>query len=115
MADGRAAVKNNNLAAKQHFICGKSEVEIPKMNIPSGALLLVDPPRGGVDKALWESISATSLAKIAYISCNPGTLARDLKILKAMGFCLDHISAYDLFPETVHIETLAILSRESSY
>ncbi len=115
VADGRLAVKNNNLAAKQHFICGKSEVEIPKMNLPAGALLLVDPPRGGVDKALWESIAATSLAQIAYISCNPGTLARDLKILQAMGFCLEHISAYDLFPETVHIETVAILSRETSY
>jgi 23S rRNA (uracil1939-C5)-methyltransferase len=113
VADGRVAVTNNNLAAKQHFICGKSEVEIPKMDIPSGALLLVDPPRGGVDKALWESIAATSLAKIAYISCNPGTLARDLKILQAMGFRLKHISAYDLFPETVHIETVALLSKRS--
>ncbi len=69
--------------------------------------LILDPPRKGCDKRVLDS--ATGFEKIVYISCNPQTLARDLKIL-ARSHVIDCVKPFDMFPQTSNVETLVVLS-----
>jgi 23S rRNA (uracil1939-C5)-methyltransferase len=71
-------------------------------------LVLVDPPRAGLQAGL-EELAATASRWLAMCSCNPVTLARDLGRLMALGFEIDAIEAFDMFPQTHHLETLAWL------
>ena len=77
----------------------------------SAATLLVDPPRTGLSKEAAESIVRLAPARIVYVSCDPPTLARDARRLLDAGYHLDLVRAFDFFPNTPHIETLATLSR----
>ena len=73
--------------------------------------IIVDPPRAGISKKVLDKIIATRASKIIYVSCNPATLARDLKILTGGGYALTHTTMLDMFPHTSHIETVALLSK----
>ena len=85
------------------FICNKSsDIEI------IGDVLIVDPPRNGLDKITINKIINSSIKKIVYVSCNPITLARDLKILKEK-YELDQITLFDMFPNTNHVECICLL------
>ena len=70
-------------------------------------LLVVDPPRQGLDQAVIEGIGRARPREIAYVSCNPVTLARDSRALIDMGYDLVFLAPFDFFPHTYHIETLA--------
>lgn len=72
--------------------------------------LLLDPPRAGADPETLSGILALRPQHIAYVSCDPATLARDLRILLAAGYTLDSLAAFDMFPQTHHVETVAHLS-----
>lgn len=72
--------------------------------------LLLDPPRAGAEEGATDGILALRPARISYVSCDPATLARDLKHLIGGGYCLDSVSAFDMFPQTHHVETVAHLS-----
>ena len=74
-------------------------------------LILLDPPRAGAEEGAIHSIITLSPARISYVSCDPATLARDLKYLIEGGYSLDSIAAFDMFPQTHHVETVAHLSR----
>lgn len=76
--------------------------------------LVADPPRAGLSKAAWKGILTLAPAQIAYVSCNPSTLGRDLRILLEHHYKIDSISFADMFPQTFHIETIVKLSRFSS-
>ena len=71
--------------------------------------LLVDPPRPGVENKVIDGILALRPKRISYVSCDPATLARDLKKLIAAGYSLDSVAAFDMFPQTHHVETVAHL------
>lgn len=73
--------------------------------------VLLDPPRAGADEGAIEGILALRPRRISYVSCDPATLARDLKALVAGGYSLDSIAAFDMFPQTHHVETVVHLSR----
>ena len=75
-------------------------------------LLLLDPPRAGAAAAL-DGILALQPARVVYVSCDPTTLARDLRRLLDAGYALDRVTGVDLFPQTYHVETVAHLSRAS--
>ena len=72
--------------------------------------ILVDPPRKGMDKKLVDYLNKNSYEKIVYISCNPATLARDLKILKEK-YKVEKVEIFDLFPYSSHVETVVLMSR----
>lgn len=76
--------------------------------------LLLDPPRAGAENAVIAGILALRPARIAYVSCDPATLARDLKKLIASGYALDSVVAFDMFPQTHHVETVVHLRKVTS-
>lgn len=73
--------------------------------------LVVDPPRSGLDKAVIDALlNLKGLQKIAYVSCNPSTLARDLEFL-TQEYTISHVIPVDLFPQTNHVETVTLITR----
>jgi 23S rRNA (uracil1939-C5)-methyltransferase len=74
-------------------------------------LVVMDPPRAGVDTGSLKLLSALRPRKIHYLSCSPPTLARDLSFLACHGYQLHSLELFDLFPQTYHIEALAKLAR----
>lgn len=90
-------------------ICGDTAVELPKLASKLNKFSLVlDPPRKGCDPKVIETILKSAPEKIVYVSCNPSTLARDLCGLKEK-YNVVSITPFDMFPETCHVETLAVL------
>jgi len=95
------------------FICDLSENAVPKL-INDGIIpttVVLDPPRSGCEKSLLDTIISAVPKKIVYISCNPATLARDLKILKEH-YEITEVVGVDLFPKTHHVETIAFLQKK---
>ncbi len=74
--------------------------------------VLLDPPRAGAESVVIKSILDLHPKRISYVSCDPATLARDLKKLLAGGYDIDLIAAFDMFPQTHHVETVVHLSSE---
>lgn len=74
-------------------------------------VVLVDPPRAGLGRAALEGVLAQQAAWIAYISCDPSTLARDARRLVEAGYHLEQVTPFDLFPQTYHIESISLWRR----
>jgi len=74
-------------------------------------VVAMDPPRAGVGKAVIRSLVALGAPRIRYVSCDPATLARDLPPLLAAGYRIEEAHLFDLFPETLHIESVMLLAR----
>jgi len=89
---------------------GPCEKIFPSMLTNSIEVLIVDPPRKGLDNMLCQHILLSSIKSIIYLSCNPVTLSRDLKIL-SHSYSIKALHLLDFFPHTPHIETLAILEK----
>jgi len=75
-------------------------------------LIILDPPRTGCSAALLKNIAGLESGRVIYISCNPATQARDVRILAESGYSLQHIRPFDMFPQTQHIEVVALLVRD---
>ena len=71
--------------------------------------VVLDPPRGGLGEASAGFLAQLRARRVTYVSCDPATLARDLKVLVAAGYRLTALHLLDLFPQTFHIETVAML------
>ena len=74
-------------------------------------MLMLDPPRVGLQRHGAEALAALGARRIVYVSCDPATLARDLKALTVEGYELHSLRGFDLFPQTSHVEALAVLER----
>ncbi|MFZ7133900.1 MAG: 23S rRNA (uracil(1939)-C(5))-methyltransferase RlmD [Eubacteriales bacterium] len=110
--DAQANAKLNGITNTQ-FIAGKAEEKLPllfKEGICAD-VVIVDPPRKGCDSALLQTILTMVPDRIIYVSCNPGTLARDLKVLVEGGYHIHSIQPVDMFPHTMHVETVVLMSR----
>jgi 23S rRNA (uracil1939-C5)-methyltransferase len=88
-----------------------AEEVLPELDVQPD-LILVDPPRAGLDKAALDAILSMQPDSLAYISCDPATLSRDAKRLIAGGYRLTQITPFDLFPQTYHIESISLFQRE---
>ena len=75
-------------------------------------VIVVDPPRKGCDEALLWTIVKMQPEKVVYVSCDPATLARDVKYLRENGYEVRKAKAVDQFPHTVHVESVVLLSRK---
>lgn len=105
--------KKENNVNNVEFIVGKSEEEIPKL-IKSGInpdVIVLDPPRKGCEESLLHAIAEAAPKKIVYVSCDPATLARDLRILEDLNYKAVEIQPVDMFPQSAHIETVVKLTK----
>ena len=96
-----------------HYVCDSAENAMAnwsKQGIKPD-VILVDPPRKGLTESFIESSVSMEPKKIIYISCNPATTARDIKLYQELGYELKKVQPVDLFPQTHHVETVALLSK----
>ncbi|MBM7581541.1 23S rRNA (uracil1939-C5)-methyltransferase [Caldicoprobacter guelmensis] len=96
------------------FIEGKAEVVIPEL-VNSGLhadVVVLDPPRKGCEAEVLEALARMAPQRIVYVSCNPATLARDLKLLTEHGYEVVDVQPVDMFPHTTHVECVASLKRK---
>ena len=105
------AVKNN--ISNAEFICADAEKAVKELKL-SPDIIVLDPPRKGVDKTALNSVAMMNPEKIVYISCNSATLARDCAHLGECGYKPVRAVAADMFPRTAHVETVVLLSKLKS-
>jgi 23S rRNA (uracil1939-C5)-methyltransferase len=109
IADGKRSAELNDLAGLR-FVRAPVERALPALDGPFDGVLL-DPPRRGCHPAVIEELARLRAPRLVYISCHPAILSRDLPPLLRAGYRLDSLQPIDLFPQTPHIETVAVLSR----
>ena len=107
VADAQENAANAN-APNIQFIVGRTETALTQLPIQPDAVIL-DPPRSGCQPQALEKLAQLSPPRLAYVSCDPETLARDLKILCHANYTLTRIIPIDMFPQTHHTESVAIL------
>jgi len=90
---------------------GSVEKILPRMTLKAD-LILLDPPRAGLHPGVISSIVRISPKAIIYVSCDPSTLARDLRLMMQHGFELKKVVPIDMFPQTYHIESVSFLERQ---
>lgn len=119
----RNAVVNGIVNAR--YVCGKAEEEMPKMvsgeglkdeslRITQADVVILDPPRAGCEEELLKAVVDVDPSKIVYVSCDPATLARDIKYLVANGYEFVEATPCDMFPWTGHVEVVTCLQRVNS-
>ncbi len=115
--DAKKNAARNNLSEKTQFLAGDAPEEALKL-FSKGLrpdVIVVDPPRKGVEARLLEAMVRCEPDRIVYVSCNPSTLARDLKILTQSGqYRAEYVQPVDMFSHTEHVETVVLLSKRES-
>ncbi|MGA4721434.1 23S rRNA (uracil(1939)-C(5))-methyltransferase RlmD [Fictibacillus nanhaiensis] len=111
--DARRNAELNNIHNAE-FAVGKSEDVIPewKKQGITPDVIVVDPPRKGCDEELLKTIIEMKPKRVVYVSCNPATLARDLRVLEDGGFKTQKVQPVDMFPQTTHVEAVALLEHK---
>ena len=74
-------------------------------------VVVLDPPRGGIGPRASGDLAKLPVRRVVHVSCDPATLARDLAVLGGRGFALERVTGFDLFPQTPHVEAVAVLTR----
>jgi 23S rRNA (uracil1939-C5)-methyltransferase len=92
-----------------HRLAARVEAALGRLGAPD--LVITNPPRVGMDARVTTELERLAPGRIVYVSCDPATLARDLGRLP--GYRLAGLKAFDLFPQTAHVETVAVLERAS--
>lgn len=107
--DANKNMKLNNITNAK-FICGKSEEIINKIKF-SPDIIIVDPPRSGMNKKAIRYILNSNASKVIYVSCDPMTLVRDLKMLSD-NYKIIEITPFDMFPNTFHVENVCLMEKK---
>ncbi|NTV37575.1 MAG: class I SAM-dependent RNA methyltransferase, partial [Anaerolineaceae bacterium] len=89
---------------------GPAEVVLPALQVPVD-VVLVDPPRSGVDREALQAILALEPTSLIYVSCDPATLARDAKSILAAGYRYIQATPFDMFPQTGHVESISLFQK----
>ena len=116
VSDAKHNAKINNITNAE-FICADAARAAAQLNEQKikPDVVIIDPPRKGCSEELLNTIANDFDPKrLVYVSCDPATLARDVKILNDLGFKLIEATPVDLFPRTAHVETVALLSRQTT-
>jgi len=110
--DAKINARLNNLNNVEFYV-GKAEEVVPKMYSEgkTANVVVVDPPRKGCDEKVLDTIVSMKPDRVVYVSCNPSTLARDLAYLDERGYKCIEVQPVDMFPHTMHVETVAKLRR----
>ena len=111
--DARENALRNGITNAEFFCgdAGKAALELQRKGIVPD-VVVVDPPRKGLNADAIDALSRMAPRRIVYVSCDPATLARDVSHLKEKGYRLQSAQAADLFPRCAHVETVVLLSRE---
>src|SRR4029077_13380165 len=115
VADAIAAAERNAVT-NAHFFAGETRTALPELLARAGRadVIVLDPPRAGLSKKVVHRIVEAAPRRIVYVSCNPTTLAPNAAELVAAGWTLRSVCPVDMFPQTHHIECVALLERSSS-
>lgn len=110
--DGERTAKENGIENIE-FINGSVEKELVNLINANKRIdtIIFDPPRKGLEASIIDKVAGLNLKEVVYISCNPSTFARDVKLFSEKGYVLKKLQAVDMFPQTSHIETVALLSK----
>ena len=109
IADAKENAKINGIENAEFFVGASEDVAD---SLPKPDVIVVDPPRKGCDEKLLNTIISVAPKRLVYVSCDPATLGRDLKVLCANGYELKKVRPVDQFPNTIHVETVAKLERK---
>ena len=117
-----AAVENARRNAAQNgvtnaeYFCGDASAIAQKLAADGlhPDVIITDPPRKGMDEPVLDALAAMAPERIVYVSCDPGTLARDLKRLTERGYAPVRCEAVHMFPRTAHVETVVLLERNAA-
>ena len=111
--NARENARRNGIANAE-FFCGDAAAVAAKLAAEElrPDVVVVDPPRKGLEESVVASIADMAPERVVYVSCDPGTLARDVKRFAGRGYVLRQAVAADLFPRTKHVETAALLTKE---
>ena len=113
VADAKENARRNGIENAEFFCgdAGQAALELEKQGIKAD-VVVVDPPRKGLNADTIEALSRFAPRRIVYVSCDPATLARDVALLKERGYTLKNAMAADLFPRCAHVESIVCLVRE---
>ena len=100
--------KNNGI--KNYTYISSTAKDILNM-VQSNDIIIVDPPRKGLDKKLVDGLIKKDVKNIVYVSCNANTLARDYSIFKENGYILKEMACVDMFPNTIPVECVTMISK----
>ena len=113
IADARHNAQENRVT-NARFLLGRTEdiLRDKRLAVPRPTVVLLDPPRAGCGVEVARSIAVLRPRRVVYISCNPATLARDLRSLADEGYALESAVPVDMFPQTAHVECCSLLIRK---
>ena len=114
IADAKVNAELNNISNVKFFTADLYKSFLPivnKYNIPKPDVMIIDPPRSGMHPTTVDDVIKLSPNKIVYVSCNPATQVRDIKLIVEAGYKLIKTRPVDMFPHTFHIENIALLKK----
>ena len=114
--DARDNAKRNGIENAEFFCgdAGAAALELEKQGVHAD-VVIVDPPRKGLNADTIEALARFAPRRIVYVSCDPATLGRDVALIKERGYAVKNAMAADLFPRTVHVESIVCLSRKTTH
>ncbi|MDO4316418.1 MAG: methyltransferase domain-containing protein, partial [Oscillospiraceae bacterium] len=113
IADARENAARNGVENVE-FFCGDAADIAAKLESEGlrPDVITVDPPRKGLSPEVIASVAGMAPRRVVYVSCDPATLGRDIKLFASLGYRASRAAAVDMFPGTRHVETVALLNRE---
>lgn len=114
VADAKKNAERNGVT-NAHYVADSAENAMARWSKKGikPSVILVDPPRKGLTESFIKASAAMSPEKITYISCNPATMARDIKLYEELDYKLQKVQPVDLFPQTHHVECVVLLQRSN--